>query len=66
VRAAEGVDLVTDGLPGVAAIVEENVSESASFAGVAKGTRRLAIKVSTPVNVRAEQRAQRTSLFIGR
>lgn len=50
----------------MAAIFEENLSESASFAGVAKGTRLLAIKVSTPVNARAEQRAQRTSLFIGR
>ena len=65
-RAEERVDLVTEGLPGVAAIFEENLSESASFAGVAKGTRLLAINVSMPVNARAEQRAQRTSLFIGR
>ena len=55
-RAEERVDLVTEGLPGVAAIFEENLSESASFASVAKGTRLLAIKVSTPLNARAEKR----------
>lgn len=40
--------------------------ELESFAGVAKITRPLAINVSTPVKVRAGERAQRTSISIGR